>query len=89
MLRFASIPLLVAVFVAACGGGGPTFSDTVEVDPDAIGIIPINTELVLGDVFHWQELQAAALLVALPIALVFSLLLNRFVSGFTRGAVKG
>ena len=30
-----------------------------------------------------------ALLVALPIALVFSLLLNRFVSGFTMGAVKG
>ena len=51
--------------------------------------VGIPTELVLGDVFHWQELQAAALLVALPIALVFSLLLNRFVSGFTMGAVKG
>jgi ABC-type glycerol-3-phosphate transport system permease component len=51
--------------------------------------VGIPTELVLGDVFHWQELQAAALLVALPIALVFSLLLGRFVSGFTMGAVKG
>jgi ABC-type glycerol-3-phosphate transport system permease component len=51
--------------------------------------VGIPTELVLGDVFHWQELQAAALLVALPIAFVFSLLLGRFVSGFTMGAVKG
>ena len=51
--------------------------------------IGIPTELVLGDVFHWQELQAAALLVALPIAFVFNLLLGRFVSGFTMGAVKG
>jgi multiple sugar transport system permease protein len=51
--------------------------------------VGIPTELVLGDVFHWQELQAAALLVALPIAFVFNLLLERFVSGFTMGAVKG
>ena len=51
--------------------------------------VGIPTELVLGDVFHWQELQAAALLVALPIALLFNLLLERFVSGFTMGAVKG
>ena len=51
--------------------------------------VGIPTELVLGDVFHWQELQAAALLVALPIAFVFNLLLSRFVSGFTMGAVKG
>ncbi len=51
--------------------------------------VGVPTELVLGDVFHWQELQAAALLVALPIAFVFNLLLERFVSGFTMGAVKG
>jgi ABC-type glycerol-3-phosphate transport system permease component len=51
--------------------------------------VGIPTELVLGDVFHWQELQAAALLVALPIAFLFNLLLDRFVSGFTMGAVKG
>jgi ABC-type glycerol-3-phosphate transport system permease component len=51
--------------------------------------VGIPTELVLGDVFHWQELQAAALLVALPIAFVFNLLLGRFISGFTMGAVKG
>ena len=51
--------------------------------------VGVPTELVTGDIFHWQELQAGALLVALPIAFVFNLLLGRFVSGFTMGAVKG
>jgi multiple sugar transport system permease protein len=46
-------------------------------------------ELIRGDVFFWQSLQAAAILVAVPIALVFNLFLDRFISGFTMGAVKG
>ena len=41
------------------------------------------------DVFFWQSLQAAAILVAVPIAFVFNLLLERFITGFTMGAVKG
>ena len=49
----------------------------------------VPTELVRGDVFFWQSLQAAAVLVAIPIALVFSIFLNRFITGFTQGAVKG
>ena len=43
-------------------------------------------ELIRGDVFFWQSLQAAAILVAVPIAFVF---LDRVISRFTRGAVKG
>jgi multiple sugar transport system permease protein len=49
----------------------------------------VPTELVRGDVFFWQSLQAATALVAIPIAFVFSLFLERFISGFTMGAVKG
>jgi multiple sugar transport system permease protein len=49
----------------------------------------VPTELVRGDVFFWQSLQAAAVLVAVPIALVFNVFLNRFIAGFTQGAVKG
>jgi ABC-type glycerol-3-phosphate transport system permease component len=49
----------------------------------------VPTELVRGDVFFWQSLQASAVLVAVPIALVFNLFLNRFIAGFTQGAVKG
>jgi multiple sugar transport system permease protein len=32
---------------------------------------------------------AAAILVAVPIVFVFNLFLDRFISGFTMGAVKG
>jgi multiple sugar transport system permease protein len=49
----------------------------------------VPTELIRGDVFFWQSLQASAVLVALPIALVFNLFLDRFIAGFTMGAVKG
>jgi multiple sugar transport system permease protein len=49
----------------------------------------VPTELIRGDVFFWQSLQAAAILVAVPIAFAFNLLLERFITGFTMGAVKG
>jgi multiple sugar transport system permease protein len=49
----------------------------------------IPNDLIRGDVFFWQSLQAAAILVAVPIAFVFNLFLDRFISGFTMGAVKG
>lgn len=51
--------------------------------------VGVPTALVRGDVFFWQSLQAAAVLVAVPVALVFNLFLDRFISGFTMGAVKG
>jgi multiple sugar transport system permease protein len=39
--------------------------------------------------FFWKSLPAAAILVAVLIAFVFNLFLDRFISGFTMGAVKG
>lgn len=48
----------------------------------------VPTQLVRGDVFFWQSLQAATVLVAVPIAFVFNLFLDKFVAGFTAGAVK-
>jgi len=49
----------------------------------------VPTELVRGDVFFWQSLQAAVILIAVPIALIFNAFLDRFITGFTMGAVKG
>ena len=49
----------------------------------------VPTELIRGDVFFWQSLQAAAVVVAVPIAFLFNLFLDRFITGFTMGAVKG
>jgi len=51
--------------------------------------IGVPTELIRGDVFFWQSLMAAAVLVAVPVAFVYNLFLDRFIQGFTRGAVKG
>jgi multiple sugar transport system permease protein len=49
----------------------------------------VPTELIRGDVFHWQSLQAANIVIAVPLALIFNLFLARFIAGFTMGAVKG
>ncbi len=51
--------------------------------------IGVPTELIRGDVFYWQALEGAAVVTAVPIALAFNFLLNRFITGFTMGAVKG
>ncbi len=49
----------------------------------------VTTELIRGDVFFWQSLMAAAAIVAIPVALLYTFFLDRFVAGFTLGAVKG
>jgi multiple sugar transport system permease protein len=51
--------------------------------------IGVTTELIRGDVYFWQSLMAAAAIVAIPIALLYNLFLDRFIAGFTLGAVKG
>ena len=51
--------------------------------------VGVPTNLVRGDVFFWQSLMASAVFVAVPVALVYNFLLDRFVQGFTMGAVKG
>lgn len=62
------------------------FVSSSSQKPISVGV---PTELVLGDVFFWQSLMAAAVIVAIPVAIVYSLFLDRFISGFTLGAVKG
>src|ERR1700746_683656 len=44
--------------------------------------------LVRGDVYYWGALMAACLIASLPIAFLYNLFLDRFISGFTVGAVK-
>ena len=76
-----SATLSASEFIYALAFVSQTAEKTISVG--------VPTELVRGDVFFWQSLQAATLFVALPIALVFNLLLKRFIAGFTMGAVKG
>lgn len=51
--------------------------------------VGVPTELILGDVYFWQPLLAAALIIAIPVGLAYNLFLDSLVQGFTMGAVKG
>ncbi|MBX3066056.1 MAG: hypothetical protein KF726_23965 [Anaerolineae bacterium] len=50
--------------------------------------VGVPTELIRGDVYFWQSLMGAAILVAIPVALIYTFFLDRFIAGFTLGAVK-
>jgi multiple sugar transport system permease protein len=51
--------------------------------------VGVPTQLILGDVYFWQPLLAAALIIAIPVGLAYNWFLDSLVQGFTMGAVKG
>lgn len=50
--------------------------------------IGVPTELVRGDVFRWGPLMAGALIPSIPVAILYTFFLDRFITGFTAGAIK-
>lgn len=50
--------------------------------------VGVPTFLVRGDVYFWGSLMAACLITSVPIAIVFNLFVDRFVAGFTAGAIR-
>jgi multiple sugar transport system permease protein len=50
--------------------------------------VGVPTYLVRGDVYYWGSLMAACLITSVPIAIVYNFFVDRFVSGFTVGAIK-
>jgi multiple sugar transport system permease protein len=50
--------------------------------------VGVPTNLVRGDVYYWGPLMAAALITSVPIAFVYNLFLDKFIAGFTAGALK-
>lgn len=50
--------------------------------------IGVPTELI-GEFFEWGPLMAGALIPSIPVALLYTFFLDRFIAGFTVGAVKG
>jgi len=45
-------------------------------------------ELIRGDMFYWGPLMAGGILAAIPIVLVFSLLLDYYIAGLAAGGIK-
>jgi len=76
-----SFTLVLQEFVYAL-----TFISSVDKMTVSLGV-PIA--LVRGDVYHWGALMAAALFTSIPLAIVYNLFIDRFIQGFTLGAVKG
>ncbi len=62
-----------------------TFISSAAHQTVSVGV-PIY--LVRGDVYYWGSLMAACLIATLPVAVAYNLFLDRFVAGFTVGAVK-
>jgi multiple sugar transport system permease protein len=50
--------------------------------------VGVPTFLVRGDVYFWGSMMGACLIASVPIAVVYNLFVDRFVAGFTVGAVK-
>lgn len=48
----------------------------------------VATELIRGDIYFWGSLMAGALLVGVPVAIVYNLFLDKFIAGITGAAIK-
>ncbi len=62
------------------------FTNSTDIKTIPVGVV---TELVKGDVYFWGSLMAGALLGSVPVALIYSFFVDKYVSGLTAGAVKG
>ena len=62
-----------------------TFITTASEKVISTGVF---TELIRGDVFFWQALMAATLIPSIPLAILYNLFLDRFITGLTGGAFR-
>lgn len=63
-----------------------TFIRSSSKLPVAVGVV---NALQVGDVFFWGQLMAAAILGSIPVVIVYSFLMDFYLSGLTAGGVKG
>ena len=64
---------------------GVTFITSASSYTVSVGV---PTFLVRGDVYFWGSMMGACLIASVPIAIIYNFFVDRFVSGFTVGAVK-
>lgn len=50
--------------------------------------VGVPTFLVRGDVYFWGSLMGACFIASVPIAILYNFFVDRFISGFTVGAIK-
>jgi multiple sugar transport system permease protein len=62
-----------------------TFVSSSDQKMITLGVV---TDLIRGDVFFWGSLMAGALIVSIPVAIVYNIFMDTFVRGITGGALK-
>jgi multiple sugar transport system permease protein len=62
-----------------------TFVSSSDQKMITLGVV---TDLIRGDVFFWGSLMAGALIVSVPVAIVYNIFMDTFVRGITGGALK-
>ena len=72
--------LSIQEFVYALTFISPSAQKTVSVG--------VPTDLIRGDVYYWGALMGGALVATIPVAFLYSLFLDRFISGLTAGAFR-
>jgi multiple sugar transport system permease protein len=75
-----SFTLVMQEFVYALTFISPASKYTVSVG--------VPTFLVHGDVYFWGSLMAGCFIASVPVAFVYNFFVDRFIAGFTVGAVK-
>jgi multiple sugar transport system permease protein len=60
----------------------------VYVAPRSEKVVTVGmaTALIRGDIFYWGSLMAGGLLVGIPVAILYALVLDQFIQGLTGGA---
>ncbi len=64
---------------------GVTFISSVRNLTVSVGV---PTFLVHGDVYFWGSLMAGCFIASVPIAILYNFFVDRFIAGFTMGAIK-
>jgi multiple sugar transport system permease protein len=75
-----SFTLVMQEFVYAV-----TFISSVRNMTVGVGV---PTFLVHGDVYFWGSLMAGCFIASVPVAILYNLFVDRFIAGFTAGAIK-
>jgi multiple sugar transport system permease protein len=60
----------------------------ISINSEHTVSVGVPTFLVHGDVYFWGSLMAGCLIASVPIAIVYNFFVDRFIAGFTAGAIK-
>ncbi|CAA9541298.1 MAG: hypothetical protein AVDCRST_MAG87-111 [uncultured Thermomicrobiales bacterium] len=89
---FAALPfawMLITVFKTNNDLYKPINNPFVQNEPATTANLDLLSNQTRYETFVLNALMAAAALVAIPVAILYNYFLDRFIAGFTLGAVKG